>query len=323
MIFDFLKESSWINPQIDYLLYLQTLRGVHPFLDQFFIFITNFGGVAFPLIFMCAIYWCIDSKKGIYLFLLSCYSSLLAQFLKMSACIYRPWVINPAVKPPGCVLEMSYGYSFPSGHSATAMSVWGGSTFAFWKNKIASYVMIALILLVGFSRLYLGVHTPQDVIVSFVAAFILIFLVHYLILWFESGKNRDIIVFITTCLLTIGIIAFVFLKNYPIDYLNGGILVDPNKIKIGVLTNSGYAFGIFTGWLLERRFVKFDASYGSIIEKIIRFTIGIAILLLLQFLFSSLGNYIGFYAKFISNFTCAIFIIFLYPLFLNLCNRSN
>ncbi len=319
MIFNLLKESSWINPQIDCLLSLQTAReAANPFFTQFFLFITKFGEIIIPLLFICGIYWCIDNKKGIYLILLSGYSLLLNQFLKMAACVYRPWVINPGIKPPYAALEMAHGYSFPSGHSAKAMSVWGACAFLFWKNKLIRYIMIALVLLVAFSRNYLGVHTPQDVIVSLLVAFVLLFLVHYLIVWVDGGKNRDIIVFLTTCILILAVVAFVFVKTYPIDYLNGEILVNPYKIKISVLTNSGYNFGVFTGWLLCRRFLDFDASQGTIVEKIIRFLAGIAILVLLSFSFDFLKQFTGAYIDFVNNFVCAIFVIFLYPLLLKL-----
>ncbi len=84
------------------------------------------------------------------------------QFLKLTFCVYRPWVRCGDIKP----LESASGYSFPSGHSVTAASNYGTLIERYRKRRAFCILMAALIVLTMFSRNYIGVHTPQDVCVG-------------------------------------------------------------------------------------------------------------------------------------------------------------
>jgi undecaprenyl-diphosphatase len=68
------------------------------------------------------------------------------------------------------IIEVS-GYSFPSGHSMAAFSLYGGLAFLIWKHipTVAGRVLMIIvsamfILMIGMSRIYLGVHYPSDVV---------------------------------------------------------------------------------------------------------------------------------------------------------------
>lgn len=63
------------------------------------------------------------------------------------------------------------GYSYPSGHTMAAVSLYGIITFIFWrhiKTRAARILLIVfstlMILLISFSRIYLGVHYPSDIL---------------------------------------------------------------------------------------------------------------------------------------------------------------
>ena len=67
-------------------------------------------------------------------------------------------------------------YSFPSGHATIAVSFYGTLTLlvawrlkALWRWAVA-VTGVALVLLIGFSRLYLGIHYPTDILAGFLAA---------------------------------------------------------------------------------------------------------------------------------------------------------
>ena len=143
-------------------------------------------------------------------------------FLKMTACIYRPYFLDSRLVP----LEHPTGYSFPSGHTARVTSCFGSFAFVFWKNKWIRYSSIVIIFLVMFSRNYLGVHTPQDVIVSFIITFLLVFIIKRI---FDIAKTKKygffVLTFVTT-ILCILLIVYLNFKTYPIDYINGKIVYD-------------------------------------------------------------------------------------------------
>lgn len=76
------------------------------------------------------------------------------------------------------ILDMSTSYSFPSGHAMNGFifySTLAYFVYHFTRNKVLSIaaicVALVLILLIGLSRVYLGVHYPSDVLAGFIAGF--------------------------------------------------------------------------------------------------------------------------------------------------------
>ena len=156
-----------LKPQMEYLLLLQNFREITGHcLDDFFLNITKCGEVAIPIILLSFVYWCVNKHTGIYMAWNLGLGLFCNQFLKLTACIYRPWIIDNRIKPLGDAVKMATGYSFPSGHTAISAAVWGGLGIKTWTKKYLSLIFILIALLVAFSRNYIGVHTPQDVIVS-------------------------------------------------------------------------------------------------------------------------------------------------------------
>lgn len=267
-----------LAPQIEYLLLLQNFREITGgVLDNFFLFITSCGEITIPALLMALIYWCIDSKIGTYLFFNWSMGTVACQFLKTLGCIYRPWILDNRIHPIDSAIKMANGYSFPSGHSQTAISVYGGMAKSF-SNKFLKAFLVILVLLIAFSRNYIGVHTPQDVIVALLLGFVLLFLIDKMMKWVDGGKNRDIWVILGVILSAIALLIYEEFKVYPMDYLNGELLVDPEKMRLSSFPKIGLYFGVFGGWFGTRRFIKFNAKIGTVKEKIVRFIVGATIL---------------------------------------------
>lgn len=103
--------------------------------------------------------------------------TLLNQLLK---CVFR------RLRPINGIISES-GYSFPSGHSMVSMAFYGFLIYLLYKSNfkyknIFIGLLIVLILLIGISRIYLGVHYPTDVFGGFLLS------ISYLLLFVEISK---------------------------------------------------------------------------------------------------------------------------------------
>jgi len=124
--------------------------------------ITATGYVEFYLLVLPALYWCLDSELGIRVGIGLLTSVPLNSALKIAFHGPRPYWIAPQVRLLGGA-ETSFG--LPSGHAQHATVLWGtiGAALRRWWGILAT---VTLILLIGFSRAYLGVHLPTDVLVG-------------------------------------------------------------------------------------------------------------------------------------------------------------
>lgn len=112
---------------IDILLVLQAFReGLGSCLTAFFSKMTWFGEMDVVLIIMGLIYWCVSKRVGTYLLMGWSGNRIVNGALKVSACAYRPWIRDARIIPEAKALETATGYSFPSGHSMNAASLYGG-----------------------------------------------------------------------------------------------------------------------------------------------------------------------------------------------------
>ena len=275
MINEILTNSAWLDPQINFLLMLQNIRlTLGSGIENFFFSLTIMGEFLFPTLVMSLIYWCIDTSAGMLLFISNSLSLAMIQVLKMSACIYRPWILSDKLSPPQMALKTAESYSFPSGHSIMAASLWGAIAYIL-RNKIwACILLISFVILIGFSRCYLCVHTPQDVVIGLFLLFLLIFCAVKLIDWCSKDKKRYLYILIFGNLILITILLWVLKKHYPIDYYDGKILVNPQKAVYISVVYIAWVTGMFNGTLLCKRFLDFDAKKGSVKAKIFRGIIG-------------------------------------------------
>jgi undecaprenyl-diphosphatase len=86
------------------------------------------------------------------------------------------------------------GYSFPSGHAMLSSALILSIILITWHTKARWFVTVGgliLILLVGISRLYMGVHYPTDIIAGWAASFVWVLIVFVIVTQF-SYKRRNI-----------------------------------------------------------------------------------------------------------------------------------
>ena len=116
-----------------------------------------------------------------------------------------------------------------------------------------------------FSRNYLGVHTPQDVLIGAATGVLCAFLLARLLRWADEGQNRDLLITAIGAALCGLSLWYVLAKSYPADRAaDGSLLVDPVKMQKDFFLSAGAVLGMLCGWLLERRKVRFttDCDWG-------------------------------------------------------------
>lgn len=176
---------------IEYLLLLQNFReGTDNVLTPLMMRISEFIIGIIPLLVVAMVYWVFSRKAGAWILLNVSGSYWLNGILKLTACVYRPWIRDPRVVPAEAAIASATGYSFPSGHAAFATAYYGCGALCCWKQKktrAVSVVMVLLLTATMFSRNYLGVHTPQDVLVGFLASALFMLASIWLFRWMEAG----------------------------------------------------------------------------------------------------------------------------------------
>ena len=277
---------------IDYLLLLQDLRhSVGTWLTPLMLGISDFFYNIGPLMVAAIVFWCVDKRVGYLLFFNLYGAGMVNQAVKNTLCVYRPWMRNPAIVPPPEALPTATGYSFPSGHTQTATSFFG--TFAWrWRRWWVVALCAVGILLVAFSRNYLGVHTPQDVAVAIAEALLVLWLSTAVLRWYDrrprsvcfqvSGHHlaisKDIIFLIAALFVIAAFMFFCLFKNYPYDVVDGKVVADPAKMRLHCCYYGGAAVGMVTGWFVEHRWIKMTAAI-PVSRRLLRGIVGVLLLM--------------------------------------------
>lgn len=217
--------------------------------------LSAFGEQLLLVVIMGFLYWGLNKKFGKYVGLNVLMVNVWNPMIKNIVLRLRPYMVSDSIKPLRLVDEnadamdvAAQGYSFPSGHSSNAVTVYGSLAVHEKKRKILWILAVVLPLLVGFSRVFVGVHYPTDVLCGWLLGIIVITVVPLLR---QKIKNRWL--FYGVLLLT-SIPGFFYCKTN--DFFS--------------------SFGMLLGFILaepfEEKFVKFENT-SNIFRCILR-TIG-------------------------------------------------
>lgn len=243
--------------------------------------------------------------------------------MKVFACVYRPWILDSRVHPVKEAITTATGYSFPSGHTTNATTFFAGSVLRGKLSKGLSTVLIICLLLVGFSRNYLGVHSILDVIFAIIFTLIVLLVFSKLFDKLENNPNLDILISVVGIIISILVVIYSLTKSYPLDYdAAGKLIVDPAILTIDTFKYAGFAVGIFFSWPIERRFIKFLTD-GTVETKVLRFISGF---IGLEFIINVILPLIGEtpIGGFLQYFLVMVFVMLIYPIIFKFFeSRSN
>jgi membrane-associated phospholipid phosphatase len=272
-----------IQNGIDWIVAVQSLGGWLELPMRFFTFLgyENFFFLVLPLI-----YWSIDARLGLGVALILTTSNYLNGIVKSIFAAPRPFWVSANVEP----LSFEQTFGIPSGHAQNAAALWGILAYGI-KKRWAWITAFLFALLIGFSRLYLGMHFVQDVVAGWLIGYAI--LLGFLLLWEPVGtwvrektfrQQMVMTLLISLFMIVLAVFSSAHLSAYafPVEWrdnaLRAGPLPDPASIE-GIFTSVGSFFGLATGaaWTASRGGFQ---TAGPVEKRALRYVIGLVGILL-------------------------------------------
>ena len=249
---------------LQYLLLLQDLRNATGgAFNEFFNAISKFTVDIMPFL-PYIVFWAVDKKWGYRYITTIWLGEIINGVIKLTVCAYRPWIRSPQIEPAGDSKVAATGYSFPSGHTMVGTVTYGTTTVWQWhKRRWLGILCIVMIALTAFSRNFLGVHTPQDVIVGFFESVILILIVGIVQEKVSGSEKMADLLTLAGIVLTAAVLVYIQVKPYPMDYVNGVLLVDPNEMMNDTFKGTGAFLGFLAGSYVERHYIHYQIDFTA------------------------------------------------------------
>lgn len=299
---------------IQYLLFLQNFRNsindaLTPFMEMLSLF-----AVTSLVIIPAIIYWCVDKESGLYT--LASFTTTIAinAVVKLTACVYRPWIRDSRVLPAGDAISTATGYSFPSGHTTSATSMYGAMAVSAWKKmRWVSILCVIFALLTCFSRNYLGVHTPQDVAVGITEGVLVIWGMRKLFNYLRENPEKENLFLALGVVFGFAALFYISVKSYPMDYVDGKLLVDPKKMMKDGYGDIGTLIGLCAGRFIEKTWVRFKPTCSR--QNVVAALVGMVITYcLIQVMGAPMEALFGMHwGCFVNHVIRIMFIVVIWP----------
>ncbi len=245
---------------LDILRWIAKIR--NPVFDFLFQIITFCGDEIVFMAVAMLLFWCVSKKEGYYILTVGFIGTVINQFLKITFRIERPWVYDESIGVVGNAKDAATGYSFPSGHTQNSVGTFGSLAYIF-KKRWVRILSIVLCILVPFSRMYLGVHTPLDVVVSIAIALALVFGLRPV---FNKayGSTKGMIIFISVMVaLSVGFVLYLELFNFPDKVYELAPQDDMTHLEHSLknaYTLLGALIGMAVALPIEKKFINFEVK---------------------------------------------------------------
>ena len=201
------------------------------------------------------------------------------------------------------------------GNSLCISSLFGGTAIRRELPKALRIVTGLICALIAISRNFLGVHTPQDILVGTGTGLLVMWLTFRMLTWIGTHPEKDIQVACIGIAVSVAVAIFAAVKPYPADYdAAGNLLVDGMKMANDTFKGVGWCCAFLVGWVLERRFVGFSTEV-SMARRVTRVATGLlgyyaVSLIAVPFVKGLLPGAAGSVA---SCFVQIFYVVFLFP----------
>ena len=256
---------------MDILYWFESIR--MPVLNEFMLLVTRFGEETIFLIAAMTMLWCVNKRKSYYLLAVGFMGLIGNQVLKLTFRIPRPWIIDPNFSILEQAREAATGYSFPSGHTQTAVGTFGCIAYAA-KNRIVKNICVAICVLVPISRMYLGVHTLMDVAVATAMAVLLIYFLRHMA---EENSNK-LMPWVLGGMVVAALAFWAFVEFFPFPSD-----IDPHNYESGL--SAAYKFlGAIVGfaivYIVDEKWLHFEVKavwWAQIVKVAVGFGLVLAV----------------------------------------------
>ena len=308
--------------------------------DRFIPLMSFFTWLGYPQAYMIAmaiIYWSIDRQLGLRVAIFLPLVASLNSMMKQAFHAPRPYWVDPGIR----AIRVSNGFGMPSGH-AQASTVW---LYAALHIKKTGFWIIAIVfaVMIGLSRVYLGVHFSTQVLTGWLTGIVFLFLfARYestFLSWFLGrAYSVQLLLIGATSLgiLLLGALILYLTRSWEIpvewiinatdDLAAGGESILTSRGLGAVAGNSGGFLGVALGALFAHRRGGFDPGRPWI--RVLRSVTGLVLLAALYLLFTLISpdpgkEVLAALWQFGGFSVIALFVIYLFPLLFDKCRRSS
>jgi membrane-associated phospholipid phosphatase len=245
------------------------------YLTHFFHAASFFGSATFYVFFTILLYVMWDKRLAVRLTVVVLLTMAFNDLLKLLIKNPRPFVADGTYNdkwavPPAEARTLALEYSTPSGH-AMGSSAFYSYLFAFTRNRFLRLAIVLLVLVIGVSRPYLGVHYVEDVLLGWSLGLLFgLVAIRYTDRlanrWRDVPYGFQIAIAVVGCA-ALWLLALAF-NHWQID----------SQFR-EVTLNCGWLTGIVIACPLELRIVNFDPRSGRPAAKLIRYILSIGIMI--------------------------------------------